>query len=275
MSIGTERTLHLIPPHGPLCWVYPELAGLLSPRPDDDSRRTGKACQVIDLARSGLVGEPLLAAIDAHHPAEIRVEDGPRGHALWSWLRQALRGKDVRVMRPNSSTDLDPTGRRDIDSPSPSLEAFLASASGHLGADDYLVEVEASPRPRAQRKNIHLSPAPIPLPGLPEGSAESRRSLVLLPLTLDARLVRRLDAVLDTVSRDPARFREAGIGAFSITPAPALAPGAASGGTRSRRPRARAAPRTCRSSRGSPPDRWAPSSSVRSARSSRRSSRPT
>jgi dTMP kinase len=66
----------IVPPPGPLAWLYPEL-------------------------------EPLVGDTEWDLPSKgtVQVEDGPRGHALWTWLRQALRGSGVKVVEPSLHGD--------------------------------------------------------------------------------------------------------------------------------------------------------------------------
>lgn len=70
--MSSKKPYFIVPPPGPLAWLYPELA-------------------------------PLAGSTEWALPAQgtVQVEDGPRGHALWTWLRQASRGSAVEVLEPS------------------------------------------------------------------------------------------------------------------------------------------------------------------------------
>ena len=68
-------------------------------RGGQDPERDGS--HVLDLSCRPVSGDDLTDDLVAQRPEQIEIENGPRGHALWRWLHQALRGRAIATPQPS------------------------------------------------------------------------------------------------------------------------------------------------------------------------------
>jgi len=175
-------TLLVIPPPGPLAWLFPEFLRL--GRQDD---RLGGDATTLDLGRSWRCGATLREEIVARAPARVTLPDGPRGHTLWGWLASALHGTAIEVERPS----LAPGSRPSADPGEPddrTLESILSAGarvapSGGGG-------------------------------GMPPEAAPGVRPLGFAP---GPDLEPRLRAWVRTIEADPSRYRDEGVIPYFVT----------------------------------------------------------
>lgn len=192
MTDPGKDTLLLIPPPGPLAWLHPELEKLSVPRPAQRS--------ILDLGRTGLFGESLREALLKHPSQGIKVQDGPRGYALWTWLSQALRNTSKDLSRPSPT----PSGRPGCDS----LETVLAEAAEEKGRDGAVwarredngeVMLQRTALTKGQARNFQ------------KAGQGGEKGLWLLPFVPGSGLKSSLEDALKAVSHDPPAFSAAGL----------------------------------------------------------------
>ena len=219
--------LYIVPPDGPLSWLYPELFSLnrrAACSRDSAKEEVQTGDRILDLTMDSLSGSGLRERILESHPDRIRIEEGPRGRSLWMWLVQELRREGIDVTMPGCCPPpYTPEKKKDTKKRKP-LESILAHAAEAATAaeqqEEYTAVIEgicggafdvrAKPLSVEQAKRmIGIGGAAFPW---------------LLPLVPSAGLKPRLENVLNTVSRDPCSFSSAGLLPYFVTEPP-LSPG--------------------------------------------------
>jgi thymidylate kinase len=209
MTDSERNKLIVRPAQGPLAWLFPELMALvpqndLDPVPDR-----------LDLNRQGVCGAPLLEALAKHSSRNVEIEDGPRGHALWTWLSQALDREELIGERPGLAPKaLSTEAMTGAEGDFP-LEAFLKHMAGLCdGKGTVLIEglrkgaVKARTAPLSRKQAGEVQKRLKAAPG---------DLLWLLPLAPSSGLGDRLQACIETVAKDPVPFRHAGLFPFFDT----------------------------------------------------------
>ncbi|MBU0754548.1 MAG: hypothetical protein KJ645_05380 [Planctomycetes bacterium] len=207
MKKENADTLRMIPPPGPMVWLFPDLAslGMENRTPD---RSVSLLEPVLDLQKEGLSGQELLDWIRTRAPGRIEIDQGPRGHTLWTWLSQALRGQGIVLPRPSP---LPLVGRFPLPKKgfgSISLETLLTGAAlfrEEAGTETVIV-------PMGDPKKEWFEPAtfsPQTARAVLSRRAQGETPAWLVPLNHDTTLEAELTRFLEIVGRSPELFQNA------------------------------------------------------------------
>lgn len=222
MTRKKPESIFIVPPPGPLAWLHPEFIRVSRwpAWPDGRPDRTSPSPSVdaiLNLCRTGLSGAQLIDTLAGQHTDRIIIEDGPRGHSLWSWLSQCLRntGIDLRQPSPIPPPPLErPEVQQAGDNQIRPLESLLTAAAGQTGEGEVVI-VERLSAGTFQFKTVSLLAAlheSQPLAG-----TQDPATLRLLPLRPGDGLEQHLEITLDVVSRHIASLRYAGIVPYFVT----------------------------------------------------------
>lgn len=162
MKSERNSTLFIVPPSGPMTWLFPDLKAIRPGGPYQGDAGTGAAATVLNLQSEGLSGRALLDRIEGAAPQRIRLEGGPCGYTLWTWLAQAFRETDAAIDAPalfslaSSLKDLESgAGKESI-----SIETVLRNVAASLGgADTVVVEKTGSLKLNVETADLSLSTA--------------------------------------------------------------------------------------------------------------------
>ena len=104
MTGDARDPLYLIPPPGPLTWLYPELAGLETLGSGDGEAWPEGVLpgRVWDLGRMVPARGGLVDTVLAARPASVQLPDGPRGRTLEFWLGPRLRDAGIPIVLDRS-----------------------------------------------------------------------------------------------------------------------------------------------------------------------------
>jgi len=98
MTHSPSTPILLLPPPGPITWLFPELGGVESAlRETAAFQAMGKGCRIWDLARMRFGEGGPIRALQEEAPAQVLMPGGPRGRALKNRLVPCLRGQGIAV----------------------------------------------------------------------------------------------------------------------------------------------------------------------------------
>lgn len=208
MSSAKIEKLRLIPGPGPLCWLHPELLALDGTRANQG---LSKADRLIDLGSKGWTGNELLTRIQELAPERIEIADGPRGHALWQFLNQALRGQNVEVNRPSplpiiDGAEIDGTENDGIKFDSGGIEALLLEAARNVTPGGTVL-FQCDHSGKVQSRVVGLTAQDAGSLCADDDNGEKR--VWMLPLPAGPGLGDAIDKACEIVSQDPQSFRGA------------------------------------------------------------------
>jgi thymidylate kinase len=201
MMDRNQKTLHVRPAQGPLTWLFPELLALTSCKDRQDDP------EILDLDYRGACGRALLEELAKRSYRSVEIEDGPRGHALWSWISQASSGRELEIEKPRHT----PPSPADDGAPGKAVKgtvegllrhaADLCDAKGTMlieGAGKEAVEVGKAPFSKEQAEKVYS-----------RWTKNEGDHLWVLPLDPSNDLSERLEESIRTIAEDPALFRNA------------------------------------------------------------------